>query len=473
MEDRVDHGAAVPSATNGRIPTAREESVALARITAPLAAAFIAEMAMSVTDTIIVGHLGRDQLAAVGLTAVIVFSGLIVCVHMLSIVGVQAAHAHGAKDDARVARAVRMGFWVATLLSLPAMLLCWYIAPVLRLFGQDEAVIIHAEDYGRAVMWCFPTYLWFSVLRNFVSALSRATSIMVITVASVFLNLAANYALVFGKFGFPALGVAGAGYGTSLVCAVMVLALVVHVMREPTLRAYRVFAELDRFDGPVLREILRLGWSAGAISAVESTLFSGISVLLGVIGTTELAAGQIAYNCITVPFMVVAALSTAASVRVAHGMGVGSAAAARQAGRLSIGFGICYMALIALVFWLMPEQLAALFLAADDPYAAEVSATAAAFLSVAAVFQIFDGTQVITVGALRGVKDTTSPFAIGLLGYWAIGLGGGYLLAFELGHGGVGLWWGLALGLAASASLLVLRFHLRTSALMRAEAVAA
>jgi MATE family multidrug resistance protein len=289
----------------------------------------------------------------------------------------------------------------------------------------------------------------------------------------VFLNLAANYIMVYGKFGFPALGVAGAGYGTSLVCAVMFAAIVVHVERNAMLRAYEVFSHLMRLDWPVLRDILGLGWSAGAISAVESTLFSTISVLLGIIGTTALAAGQIAYNCMTMPFMVVAALSAAASVRVAHGVGIGSPAAARRAGKFSICFGIGYMALIALAFWLFPEQLAALFVDSGDADAREVIVLAASFLGVAAVFQIFDGTQVITVGALRGVRDTTGPFAIGLLGYWAIGLGSGYLFAFELGHGGIGLWWGLALGLATSASLLVLRFHLRTSALMRAAAAPA
>jgi MATE family multidrug resistance protein len=460
-----------PSVSQGGVmPTRRQESVALARITAPLAAAFIAEMAMSVTDTVIVGHLGAVELGAVGLTANLVFLGMSVCMHVLSIVGVLVAQNHAAGDDAAAARAVRMGFWVATMVSVPAMLFCWFIAPVLRAFQQDPEVIVHAEAYARTVMWCLPTYLYFTVLRNFVTSLSKATSIMVITFASVPLNLAANYALVFGKFGFPAMGVAGAGVGTSFVCLVMFVAIAWHVWREPALRAYRVFADLSVPDWPSFKEILRVGWSAGAISAVEGGLFAAIAVLLGVIGANALAAGQIAFNCITVPFMVVYALSTAASVRVAHGVGSGSMAAARQAGGLSIGYGFCYMAGVAVILWLFPDLLSGLFLEPDNPNSDEVARLAASFLAVAAVFQIFDGTQVVVIGALRGLRDTAVPFGIGLVGYWAVGLGSGYMFAFVMGHGGIGLWWGLALGLATSALLMLARFHLRSAALVRAAA---
>lgn len=469
METGMGNGGAATT-TRGLVPTPRQESAALARITAPLAAAFIAEMAMSVTDTLIVGHLGSVQLAAVGLTANLVFLGLTICIHVLSIVGVLVAQNHAAGDDIAATNAVRMGFWVATLASAPAMLLCWYLAPVLRLFQQDEAVIVHAEQYARTVMWCVPTYLYFTVLRNFVTALARASSVMVITFASVFLNLAANYVLVFGKFGFPAMGVAGAGLGTSIVCAAMFLAIAVHARRNPALRAFRVFSDLARPHWSSFKEIWRVGWSSGAISAVEGGLFATISVLLGVIGANALAAGQIAFNCITVPFMVVYALSTAASVRVAHGVGSGSMTAARQAGRLSIAFGLCYMAAVAVVLWLFPDLLAGLFLEDANPDSEEVAQLAAAFLAIAAVFQIFDGTQIVVVGALRGLKDTTVPFFIGLVGYWAVGLGSGYFFAFVLGHGGIGLWWGLALGLAASATMMLVRFHLRSGVLVRAAA---
>ena len=199
-------------------------------------------------------------------------------------------------------------------------------------------------------------------------------------------------------------------------------------------------------------------------------MFSAIAVLLGVIGADALAAGQIAFNCITVPFMVVYALSTAASVRVAHGVGTGSMAAARQAGRLSIGYGLGYMACVAVLLWLFPDLLAGMFLEAENPNSAEVARLAASFLAVAAVFQVFDGTQIVVIGALRGYKDTTVPFGIGLIGYWAVGLGAGYLFAFHLRHGGIGLWWGPALGLGTSATLMLFRFHLLSTALVRSAA---
>ena len=449
------------------VPAPRTELRATLKITTPLAAAFLAEMAMSFTDTVIVGHLGSVELAAVGLASNLLISVLLVCMAVVSIVGVLVAQAHGAGDEAAVGRAVRQGLWVATALSLPATWLGWNAGPGLRLLGQEEQVVRLAEEYLRAAIWCFLPYMWFTVLRNFVSALSRAGSVMVISVASVGLNVVANYGLVFGKFGLPALGVAGAGYGTSFVCWVMFGTLAVHAARAPVFRRYQVFRGLGRIDAALCREILRLGLPAAGMSGVETGLFSAVAVLMGVLGATALAASQIAVVSASVAFMIPAAISQAATIRVAHGIGGGSVAAARQAGYLSILLGAAFMALVSVVMWLFPEAIAAVYLDTGDPANADTLALAAVLLAITAVFQIVDGIQVVATGALRGLKDTTVPFLIGLLGYWIVGLGAGYLLAFPLGMGGPGLFWGVALGLATAASLLAWRFRRRTMAQAR------
>ncbi|HLB79182.1 MAG TPA: MATE family efflux transporter [Dongiaceae bacterium] len=455
--------------TAGAKPTPSTELRALLRITAPLAAAYLAEMAMSFTDMAIVGRLGSVELAAVGLAANLLVSVLFICMGVVSIVGVLVAQAHGAGDDAAAGRGLRQGLWVATALSVPQMALGWYMAPLLRLTGQEEAVVLLAEQYLRGLIWCILPYMWFTVLRNFVSALARPGAIMVITVAAVGLNLAACYTLVFGKFGFPALGVAGAGYGTALVSWVMFAALALHVVRAPGFRAYRPFGALGRLDPPLLRQILRLGTPVAGLMAVEAGLFSAVAVLMGLFGATALAAHQVAASFASLVFMVPMALGQAATIRVAHGLGRGSVAAARQAGRLGIVAVALFMAVMAVVMWTAPEAIVSLFLDTADPENAKVLALAAVLLGIAAVFQIVDGVQVIAAGALRGLKDTTAPLLVGLLGYWGVGLTAGWLLAFPFGLAGPGLWLGVAFGLAVAAVLLSWRFHARTGALLRAD----
>ncbi len=457
-----------PTSANVR-PSWRAELRALVVIAAPLAAGFLAEMAMSVTDTIIVGRLGSIPLAGVGLAANLLFSALMVCMSVVSIVGVLAAEAHGSGQRGAISHAVRQGFWVATLLSVPAMVLGWNLAPILRWLGQEEPVIAVADAYLRGVVWCFLPYMWFTVLRNFVSALARPASIMVITIASIGLNFLAVYALVFGSFGLPTLGVMGAGIGTSIVCWVMFIALAVHVVRSPAFGGYRVLGDLLRVDMRLWREITRLGLPVAGISAVEAGLFSAVQLLMGTLGAVALAANQIAYSVMAVLFMIPAAIGQAATMRVAFGIGAGSIPAARQAGLLSIAFSAVYMAAMAALLWMMPRTTAGLFLDAGDPANAETLALAAVLLGFAAIFQVVDGIQVTAVGALRGLRDTAIPFLIGVIGYWGFGLTTGCLLAFVAGLGAVGLWAGLVVGLVITAALLTWRFHLRTQAMLRGE----
>ncbi|MGH6930685.1 MAG: MATE family efflux transporter, partial [Dongiaceae bacterium] len=206
-------------------------------ITAPIAAGFLAEMAMNFSDTLIIGRaVGGIALGAVSLAAHMLFSVLVAGMGVISIVGAFAAQSHGARDPAAVSTTVRQGFWVATMLSVPGTALGWYIAPILRWLGQDEEVVAIADDYLKGMVWCFLPYMWFTVLRNFVTALHVTVSVMVISVAAVGVNFAVVYCLVVGAFGLPSLGVRGAGYGTALVCWGMFAAMAIHVATARGLR---------------------------------------------------------------------------------------------------------------------------------------------------------------------------------------------------------------------------------------------
>jgi MATE family multidrug resistance protein len=451
-------------------PSWRLEARALCAITAPIAAGFLAEMAMNFSDTLIIGRVvGGVALGAVSLAAHVLFSLLVACMGVVSIVGAFAAQSHGACDPVAVAKTIRQGFWVATILSIPATALGWYGAPILRWLGQDGQVVAIADDYLKGLVWCFLPYMWFTVLRNFVTALHRTVSVMVISVAAIGINFAIVYGLVVGALGLPSLGVRGAGYGTALVSCGMFVALAIHVATARGLREYRIFDGVLRFDPTLCGRIFRVGLPAGGISTVESGLFVAVQLLIGTLGVIALSANQIAFTFQGIVFMVPLALSQAAAARVGFNLGAGDLAAARRSGFVALSLSAVYMAAMAAFMWTNADAIVSIFLDAADPTAAAVLPLAASLIIIGAVFQIVDGTQIVAMGALRGLSDTMVPFILGLLGYWAIGLTSGYVFAFFLGHGAVGLWWGLALGLTASATLLTWRFHRRTRALLLAQ----
>jgi MATE family multidrug resistance protein len=445
-------------------PSWRREARTLARITAPIAAGFLAEMAMNFSDTLIIGRVvGVIALGAVSLSAQVLFSLLFACMGVISVVGAFAAQSHGAGDPVALSRAIRQGFWVAT------MVIGWYLPTILRWFGQDAQVVAIADEYLKGLVWCFLPYMWFSVLRNFLTALHRTVSTMVISIAAIGVNLVLVYSLVTGALGLPSFGVRGAGIGTSLVCWGMFLAQAVHVATAKGVREYRIFAGVFHLDASLCARIFRVGLPAGGMSTVESGLFLAVQLLIGTIGVVALSANQIAFTVQGIVFMIPAALGQAATARVGFGLGSGNLAAARRSGLVALGMSALYMAAMATLMWANAGVIASVFLGSADPAAAAVLPLAAALIAIAAAFCIVDGAQVAAMGALRGINDTMVPFLLGLLGYWVIGMNSGYLFGFVWGFGAIGIWWGLALGLTASATMLSWRFHRRTRALLLAQ----
>jgi MATE family multidrug resistance protein len=293
---------------------------------------------------------------------------------------------------------------------------------------------------------------------------------MVIALAAVPFNAAINYGLIFGNFGLPRLEVMGAGLGTAITNTVMLAAIAFEILRDPAFRPYRPLRGLLSVDLGLLKRMARLGIPVGGLSGVESLFFTAIAVMMGWIGTIALAANQIAGAVSSMVFMIPWAMSQAVSVRVSYGVGWRDPQAARRAGFVAIRIGMVYMAAMAVVMWLFPETFISLFIDADDPQREVVEALGVQLILIAAVFQIVDGMQIIAMGALRGLQDTHVPFFIGTIGYWLTGLGSGYLFAFEFGWGATGLWWGVAMGLAAAAVLLTWRFHRRSQRAIPASA---
>jgi MATE family multidrug resistance protein len=281
---------------------------------------------------------------------------------------------------------------------------------------------------------------------------------MVITITAVGLNAILTYGLVFGAWGFPALGIAGAGWATTAVNWIMLLSMLIYTARSEGLRRYRVYQNLFDLDLAECWPIIRLGLPIGGIALLEGGLFMAVAVLMGTIGVHALAANQVVINAIAATFMVSLAIGEATGIRVAHGIGAGSMAESRQSGLLGLGLGLVSGVLAGLAFIFGSHLLTGLFLDINNPENAPVIALCTSLFLVAAAFQLFDGLQAIAVRALRGMKDVLVPMWIAALGYWVFGIGGGYILAFVLDYGAQGLWWGLAAGLTFAGIMLSSRF---------------
>ena len=439
----------------------RDEFASSLRLAIPLALAQLAQIAIQTTDVVMMGWLGRDDLAAGTLGSNLLFPTFLFGMGIVTATAPMMAQALGARQFRAIRRTARQGFWVAVVYAVPMGVLLWNVEQIFMLFDAADESTALAQAYLRPAVWSLLPGLWIVVLRSFVSAHSRPRSVVVVTLLGVGVNALGNYTLMFGNFGFPALGVVGAGVSTSIVNIVMFLVLMGFVLRDRQFKRYYLLVRFWRSDWPRFREILRLGMPIGLAILAEAGMFAGAALLMFVIGTNELAAHGIALQCAAVAFMVQLGISHAATVRVGLAAGRGDCGGVHRAGWVAFAMGGVYSVLPIALFWFMPWTLVDLFLDFDKPADLEVAEVAVVFLGVAAIFQFVDGVQVIAVGTLRGLKDTRVPMVIAAIGYWPIGFAIGAVLGLTTPLGGQGVWIGLAFGLAFVAVVATHRFHRR------------
>jgi multidrug resistance protein, MATE family len=446
----------LPRFRGGAIAGELRATIALA---APLAAANLALMAMGVTNTVMVGRLGGMALAAAGLGGMFYFTAGIILQGVLFAVAPLAAHALGSADRHAAARVAGAGLALAALMSLPFAAGLGSLHRVLQALGYHPALAAAIGHYLQALAWGAPAFLGFGVLRSLFAALSQARSVMAVLLIGVLSNAALSWAMVFGHFGSPALGIVGSGYASAVNQWLMLAGLAFCLAVLPHSRGLHLLrAALTPRRGD-MADILRLGLPIGGIRGIEAGLFLAAGVIMGLLGPAALGAHQLVINCASISFMVPLGLSQAATVRVAYEIGSGRPVAARRAGFVALAIGAGFMAAAAIVLWTLPRAIIAAYVDTADPANQELVAIAQRLIAVAAIFQIFDGAQTIAVGALRGYQDVIGPLLLATFGYWGVGFLGGCALAFPLGWGPVGLWWGFALGLAAVAVMLTLRLY--------------
>ncbi|MGK7958655.1 MAG: NorM family multidrug efflux MATE transporter [Crocosphaera sp.] len=439
----------------------------LVHLAVPLIIAQLGQVSMVFVDTVMMGMLGTEALAGGGLGASVFSFAYMIAVGIISVVGNLVAHAHGAGNKAGVSNAVKAGFIVSIILACLWGFLLWHSAFLLRLLGQSETNITLAESFLRAVLWSVAPGLWFITLRGFTAGLSQPGPISVIVVGASIVNIVLNDFFIHGRFGFPKLGVAGIGCSTSFVFLIMFIALTISVKRQPRLASYRIFSHFKQVRIQSLLEVVRLGLPIGLTYGVESALFTIAALLMGLLGTSQLAAHQIAERTVYIAYMLPVGIYQAVSILVGRAFGLGHIEKARTIGRLGLLLGGICECTIALFFWLMSKQIVGLYIQGNNDENVVTGSLAMKFLTVAALFLIFDGSQIIMSGAIQGLKDSKSTMIISVVGYWVVGLPTAYFLAFVKGSGGLGIWWGLSLGLASASVLMIIYFEFKTKHLLK------
>jgi len=424
----------------------------------PLAGAQLAQMAINTTDVLMIGRLGAEELAA----SVLAFNFYMLLwffgMGLLQAVIPLAARARGQRKPKDLRRAVRMGFWVSVLYCLPVWVLLLFTEDLLLLFGQDPELARIADLYMGVLQWTMLPALLVMAVRGFLTVMERAQVVLWSTIAGAVVNAVLDYVLIFGEFGFPRLELVGAGLASVFSASVTFLFLLVYAVYHPRLRRYYILGRIWRSDWPVFFQIIRLGTPIAFTIVAEGSLFTASAIMIGWLGTLPLAGHGIALQIASLTFMVPVGFSVAAMTRVSLADGRGDTAAVGRAGWTALGVTMTFMGVFAVLFWTVPETLISLYLDLEDPQSAEVLAFGVSFLLVAALFQLADGGQIIGINNLRGLGDTTIPLFYALFGYWVVGISLSLGLGFWAGWGGVGVWCGLAGGLASVAILSNVRF---------------
>jgi len=373
---------------------------------------------------------------------------------VLMILAPSVAQAEGAGEHGRVAPLTRQTFWVSQALAVLGVLVAANLRPVLELLRVDPAIVPSAAAYLQALCWGVPAWAVYMVLRNMSEGLGATRPTLYFGLLGLALNVPADWALMYGRFGLPALGAEGCGYATAAVWWFQLLGMAIYVARRPRYRHLDLFGRLEPPDREAISRILKLGMPVGVMWLMEVSMFTMVALLIGSMGTIMVAGHQVTLNFAALTFMVPLGLSMATSVRVGNAVGRRDPLGVRLAARAGLTLSLCTQTVSASLMLLVPAWIAGIY--TDD---AAVIAIAVQLLFLAAVFQLSDGVQVSCSGILRGLNDTRVPMLITVVAYWLVGLPLGAVLGFRFDLGAHGMWIGMIAGLTAAAVLLALRYR--------------
>ena len=437
------------------------------RLAGPLILGQVASVAMGFVDTIMAGRLSAAALAAVALGGAL-WSGVILFI-MGTLMAVPAfvSQLDGAGRRREVGPLIHQVIWIALGLATLGIIALSSMGPVLVWLDVEPSLRPVTMAYTTALCFGMPALCLYLVLRYLSEGLSLTRPTMYFGLLALAVNVPANYVLMYGKLGFPALGAVGCGIATTVVLWVQMLGLLWFVRSRPAYRRTRLFRALRPPNWLKIRELLQVGLPVGVAIFVEGSLFVSVALLMGSLGTTTVAGHQVAINFSALAFMIPLGLGLAASVRVGNAVGRQDQAEVRFRGWVAIGLVLGTQVISATIMFLFPGAIARVY--SND---GEVIAVAVSLLYLAAIFQLPDGLQAAASGVLRGMKDTRGPMLITIVAYWFVGLPLGWWLGFSAGYGAPGLWMGMIAGLSVAAVLLIWRFQRRAAKLQVVQGVA-
>lgn len=440
-------------------PNLRAELAATLRLALPLVGANLIQMAIYAVDVVFIARLGEEQLAASTL-GVAAFSLLVWSSSgLIALSPLVAAELGRRRHSVReVRRTARMALWLTVAAAIFLTGFFQFGREVMLLAGEPSALAAHAGQFLSVLGLAVLPALLANTQRLFVASLDRASYATWINLLALGTNTLGNWLLVYGHGGFPPLGIVGSAYSSVATSWAMVLAYAVAIRLDRRLRRYRIMGRWWRPEWERLWEIARIGAPIAATILAEAGLFAGATFLMGHIGEAQLAGHAVAIQVASLAFQVPYGISMAATIRVGLAFGAHDRAAVGRAGLASFLFGIGFMGLSALAMLTMPKTILSIYVDVDAPANAAMLGYALQYLFVAAIFQLFDGTQSVGAGALRGLQDTRVPMIYALFGYWGPGLGACVWLGFHSPLGGLGIWIGFAIGLATVASLMLWRW---------------
>lgn len=425
----------------------------------PLILNLLAYMGMQLVDVVMLGRLGPVALASSAAGNVMYIIPMVFGIGILTAVGTLSAEAFGNNKEERVSVIVRQGSWLSLLLTIPTILWIGYAPKFLFLIKEPAPIVQGASQLLHGLIIGYLPCLLFVTCREFLTAICKPRIIILITITGIPLNAFLNYIFIYGKLGLPKLGIFGVGLATSLVEWSMLCAIVIFILRQPEIRRYQPF-KIGQLDRKNLKKIVRLGLPVGISFVVEELLFVVTTLLMGYFGVNAMAAHQIALQCVYFVSMISIGIAQATAICVSHSLG-SNALKSQQTAKVAVGVGMMLAIFIAFIFWFAPNFIISLFINVKVSANQPVEILASSLIVIAAIFHIIDAIQIITNGALRGYQDTLVPMFLGLLSFWIVGIGSGYIFGFIWGYGAQGLWWGLALGIAISAILLQWRLRRR------------
>lgn len=430
----------------------------LLKLASPLVITGLVGASIGFFQTVFLAHLSHEAMAAGALVSWLFGVFVVIIYGTLSSINVLISHKHGARDLRGIARVTRDGLLLAVLLTIPAIFLFWNMAPIFLFFGQKQSLALLAEPYLHALTWgLLPTFIVVA-LTEFVIGLGHGRVVMIFTTLSVILALFFSFSLIFGRFGMPSLGIAGAGWGTTISYWIMVFVLSIYL---GTNKSYRVYLKyIFIIDKPsYIWELLKVGLPMGVMYCFEVGFFFALTLLMGSLSPQLLAANQIALQYMGTLMSVIFSLAQAITVRMGHLIGANELSSAKRASYAGLCLSIAFMSVFAVIYWLWPNLLISIDLDVNAPENALIVSYTKQLFVVSAVFQLLEAMRISLFGALRALKDTNFTLISSIISFWGIALPIGYLLASRFNFGGPGLWSGMAIGAGFSMLLLLWRFN--------------